>query len=466
MGLLNPLETRISLEMSGDTKLYMLSAKQGDKATRYVVADLSNNGQRYIIPHGAYAVVNVKKPDGKKVYNDCVYSESEVMFELTNQMLAAAGTAYCDIEIRTKDEAEIIKTQTFTIEIEKMMRNDSAILSSDEYTFFEKSMLKVKEITESLNNAKIDFSEAEKRENISTEDTFAVILGKLEKIISEIKEVAFSGEYSDLTGAPEDVGDLTNNAGYVTTDTWKANTADDEGYVEASNGKANQVWGTDAEGNPGWRNAVEEMAGATEETEGAAGIVPAPDAGQQDAFFRGDGIWTNIDEMTGATVEAAGAAGIVPAPAAGMQDAFLRGDATWGNLGAAALAGIANNLATTQEGFLLDARQGKELADQISLVNSAIIENLKNDTIHFKKVSTNAEIDDPTSIFDNSYIPYGMIVINYSGTISGMAGGVSFILGYTYPNNTYGAQIKIDFTGGCAYRNRRDGTWSSWATLR
>ena len=333
MGLLNPLETRISLEMSGDTKLYMLSAKQGDKATRYVVADLSNNGQRYIIPHGAYAVVNVKKPDGKKVYNDCVYSESEVMFELTNQMLAAAGTAYCDIEIRTKDEAEIIKTQTFTIEIEKMMRNDSAILSSDEYTFFEKSMLKVKEITESLNNAKIDFSEAEKRENISTEDTFAVILGKLEKIISEIKEVAFSGEYSDLTGAPEDVGDLTNNAGYVTTDTWKANTADDEGYVEASKGKANQVWGTDAEGNPGWRNAVEEMAGATEETEGAAGIVPAPDAGQQDAF--------------------------------------LRGDATWGNLGAAALAGIANNLATTQEGFLLDARQGKELADQISLVNSA-----------------------------------------------------------------------------------------------
>ena len=115
------------------------------------------------------------------------------MFELTNQMLTAAGTAYCDIEIRTKDEAEIIKTQTFTIEIEKMMRNDSAILSSDEYTFFEKSMLKVKEITESLNNAKIDFSEAEKRENISTEDTFAVILGKLEKIISEIKEHILRG---------------------------------------------------------------------------------------------------------------------------------------------------------------------------------------------------------------------------------------------------------------------------------
>lgn len=398
MGLLNPLETRISLEMSGDTKLYMLSAKQGDKATRYVVADLSNNGQRYIIPHGAYAVVNVKKPDGKKVYNDCVYSESEVMFELTNQMLAAAGTAYCDIEIRTKDEAEIIKTQTFTIEIEKMMRNDSAILSSDEYTFFEKSMLKVKEITESLNNAKIDFSEAEKRENISTEDTFAVILGKLEKIISEIKEVAFSGEYSDLTGAPEDVGDLTNNAGYVTTDTWKANTADDEGYVEASKGKANQVWGTDAEGNPGWRNAVEEMAGATEETEGAAGIVPAPDAGQQDAF--------------------------------------LRGDATWGNLGAAALAGIANNLATTQEGFLLDARQGKELADQISLVNSAIESISGSDTTALTSQTLKA-LKSRWESLPNSTID----IMTFTGTsASALASCVYFKL-----NNEYGCAIIMSY---------------------
>lgn len=124
----------------------------------------------------------------------------------------------------------------------------------------------------------------------------------------------------------------------------------------------------------------------------------------------------------------------------------------------------ASDVDASKVGFLSGVTS--DVQEQINSLNSAIIENLKNDTIHFKKVSTNAEIDDPTSIFDNSYIPYGMIVINYSGTISGMAGGVSFILGYTYPNNTYGAQIKIDFTGGCAYRNRRDGTWSSWATLR
>jgi hypothetical protein len=41
-------------------------------------------------------------------------------------------------------------------------------------------------------------------------------------------------------------------------------------------------------------------------------------------------ITIGADAMTGATSGAAGAAGIVPAPAAGDQDSVLRGDGTWG----------------------------------------------------------------------------------------------------------------------------------------
>ena len=65
MATLTKLVTRINLEMSGDTKLYMVSAKQGDKATRRVIAKLLNDGAEYTIPTSARAVVNVKKPDGK-----------------------------------------------------------------------------------------------------------------------------------------------------------------------------------------------------------------------------------------------------------------------------------------------------------------------------------------------------------------------------------------------------------------
>lgn len=43
---------RIEIEMSGGTKQYMVSAKQGDRATRYVETVLLNHGEPYTIPAG------------------------------------------------------------------------------------------------------------------------------------------------------------------------------------------------------------------------------------------------------------------------------------------------------------------------------------------------------------------------------------------------------------------------------
>ena len=137
MAVLERLTTRINIAMTGDTKKYLVSAKQGDRATRYIVAKLLNDGTAYTIPTGARVVFNARKPDGKHVYNTCTYSGSEVTVELTNQTLAAVGTAYCDIEVRTSDNTQLITTASFTIEIEKSMRNDAAIESSNEFTELE-----------------------------------------------------------------------------------------------------------------------------------------------------------------------------------------------------------------------------------------------------------------------------------------------------------------------------------------
>lgn len=76
------------------------------------------------------------------------------------------------------------------------------------------------------------------------------------------------------------------------------------------------------------------MTAATASAAGKAGLVPAPGAGAQGKFLRGDGTWqtptnTTYSNMTGATSSAAGKAGLVPAPAAGAQGKFLRGDGTW-----------------------------------------------------------------------------------------------------------------------------------------
>ena len=79
------------------------------------------------------------------------------------------------------------------------------------------------------------------------------------------------------------------------------------------------------------------MTAATASAAGKAGLVPAPAAGKQNSFLRGDGTWvvptnTTYSAFTGATSSAAGKAGLVPAPASGKTGLFLRSDGTWYDL--------------------------------------------------------------------------------------------------------------------------------------
>jgi len=87
-------------------------------------------------------------------------------------------------------------------------------------------------------------------------------------------------------------------------------------------------------GIPSTNTTYSNMTAATSSAAGKAGLVPAPAAGKQSSFLRGDGTWavptnTTYSNMTAATADAAGKAGLVPAPAAGKQSSFLRGDGTW-----------------------------------------------------------------------------------------------------------------------------------------
>lgn len=134
------LITDITLELTGETKRYEVVAKQGDKATRFIRITLKNNGQDFEIPAGMKVIANIQKPDRKCCYNTCSYSGSTVTMELTNQALAVAGTAECDIEIRDANDEVVLSSQAFTIEIEKSMRDENAIRSSNEFTQLEQDV--------------------------------------------------------------------------------------------------------------------------------------------------------------------------------------------------------------------------------------------------------------------------------------------------------------------------------------
>ena len=79
---------------------------------------------------------------------------------------------------------------------------------------------------------------------------------------------------------------------------------------------------------------IADMEGASSNAAGKAGFVPAPSAGYQGRYLRGDGTWatptnTTYSNMTGATTSTAGKSGLVPAPAAGSATRYLRSDGTW-----------------------------------------------------------------------------------------------------------------------------------------
>lgn len=82
-------------------------------------------------------------------------------------------------------------------------------------------------------------------------------------------------------------------------------------------------------------NVVDIFDGATSGTSGSAGLVPAPTAGSQGKFLKGDGSWGDVPNpqtMQGATSLIDGEEGLVPAPLAGDQNKFLKANGSWANV--------------------------------------------------------------------------------------------------------------------------------------
>ena len=221
-----------------------------------------------------------------------------------------------------------------------------------------------------------EFTVADKRENIASKEKISKILGKIAKFFTDLKTVAFTGSYKDLSNKPTSLpaSDVSAWAKANTKPTYtKAevglgnvdNTADANKSVKyaTSAGNATKVNNYTVNAN------VPSGAKFTDTTYGVAtttktGIVK-PDGKTITADKDGTLHGADTIKVDGITITRDDATKVI-ALAKTLQDKI-------GTIGNKVDKNyVVNNLTTTKQGFVLDGRQGKALQDQITSLNGSL----------------------------------------------------------------------------------------------
>lgn len=193
------MKTTKAVNLDINKKKYdFISAKQGDNA-RYLLFRILDNGVPFSL-QGKIVKVFAIKPDGKKVFNNTNIIDSEkglVEVQLTTQMLAVDGILRCELTIF--ENGEILSTMPFEIDIIISIRDENAILSTNEFSVLMNVIENGKTLTESL---KPIVSEAKPLyENLKPvvdeakplNETFPNVVNEAKETESKLKEIVASG---------------------------------------------------------------------------------------------------------------------------------------------------------------------------------------------------------------------------------------------------------------------------------
>ena len=275
---------------------------------------------------------------------------------------------------------------------------------------------------------------------------------------NKVINAALAGK-ANTSAIPTKTSQLTNDSGFKTTDnntTYSISKSGSTITLTGSDGSTTSV--TDADTNTTYSN----MTAATSSAAGKAGLVPAPGAGKQTSFLRGDGTWvvptnTTYSNMTGATSSAAGAAGLVPAPAAGKQASFLRGDGTW-----VVPTNTTYNAATTSTAGLMSAADKTKLdgitasADTVAFTAS-LTSGTQIGTITINGTATKlyCQTDTNTTYSAATTSAAGLMSAADKTKLDGIATGANK---YTHPTSSGNKHIPSGGSSGQILRWSADGT--------
>lgn len=178
---------------------------------------------------------NLNKPDDSDDFKDFRANYNQNMDIIDANMGGGGGSStlagLSDVSITSAQDGQVLKYDA--LNSEWVNANESG---GSSYTAGDGI-----DITSNVISVDTAFTEAGTRQNINSGDTLATILGKIKKFFSDLKTVAFSGSYNDLSDRPTiptATSDLVNDSNFV-SDASYVHT--DENFTSAEKTKLNGI---------------------------------------------------------------------------------------------------------------------------------------------------------------------------------------------------------------------------------
>ena len=207
----------ITLDLSGKTQIIPVYAKQGDQNSRTLTVTLVDNGVAYTIPSGAVARFAMRKPQsGDNVLDDAEISDNQVEITLTQQMLAEAGQACCDVQLYDEATNAMLSSSSFVLDIKPMALDQAAAESSPEYKSFVDALNSISSSESSASQAVEDAEQALEDANTAK--------GTFESLSSQM-QTAIGNANTATDGANTAAGAANTAAGLANTAAGNANGA-------------------------------------------------------------------------------------------------------------------------------------------------------------------------------------------------------------------------------------------------
>lgn len=168
MAIMNTQSIKVPID--GAPPFEYIIAKQGEISSRQVEVTLLQNNAEYTIPSGVKARIKYYKPDGNKVINDCTISNNKVIVTYTQQMLAAAGTGFAEIQL-CNGSSVLVSATYYTKIVESVYTDD--IESMDESTSLTKLIIETEQARDSVQVARAATEKATDNANTATSNANA-----------------------------------------------------------------------------------------------------------------------------------------------------------------------------------------------------------------------------------------------------------------------------------------------------